>query len=171
MKTRNPNNCPCSEPPRARSRLEGQTPTICTIGYTQQPLERFVQLLQESHIDVVVDVRLRNTSQLAGLGKRDDLAVLLRQGFHIEYEHCPELAPTSEIMSTYKADRDGAAYEQDSHPLLTERDATTIGRELLVRYHQPCLLCTEPSPDRCHRRLVAEWWAEHLPNVEVRHLT
>jgi uncharacterized protein (DUF488 family) len=145
-------------------------PTIYTIGTAQKPLERFIRLLQKAEVDAVIDVRLRNTSQLAGFAKRDDLAFLLRQGFNIEYEHHPELAPTPEILDAYKAEGDWPAYEREFLPLLAERDAGTIGQELLARYRSPCLLCAEPTPDRCHRRLVAEWWAEHIHDVEVVHL-
>ncbi len=145
-------------------------PTVYTIGHTQKTLEHFIRLLQEAGVDAVIDVRLRNTSQLAGFAKRDDLAFLLREGFGIEYEHRPELAPTPEILDAYKTGGDWLAYEADFLPLLNERKAETIGRELLARYRHPCLLCAEPTPNHCHRRLVAEWWAEHLPAVEVVHL-
>jgi len=145
-------------------------PSIYTIGYTKKTLERFIRLLQEAGVDAIVDVRLRNTSQLAGFAKRDDLAFLLREGFGIEYEHHPDLAPTPEILDAYKAQGDWPAYEHAFLPLLAERGAEAIGRKLLGRYNRPCLLCAEPSADHCHRRLVAEWWAERLPDVEVKHL-
>jgi uncharacterized protein (DUF488 family) len=143
---------------------------LYTIGHTKKSLERFIGLLQDAGTDAVIDIRLRNTSQLAGFAKRDDLAFLLREGFGIEYEHRPELAPTSEILDAFKGDGDWSAYERGFHHLLIERAATAIGREILARYRHPCLLCAEPLPDYCHRRLVAEWWVEHLPDVEVVHL-
>jgi uncharacterized protein (DUF488 family) len=145
-------------------------PTIYTIGHNQKSLQRFVRLLQDSGVDAVIDIRLRNTSQLAGFAKRDDLAFLLQEGFRIGYEHRPALAPTDEILDAYKENRDWVAYECAFLPLLAERRAEEIGRELLARYSRPCLLCAEPAPDRCHRRLVAEWWAAHLPEVELVHL-
>jgi uncharacterized protein (DUF488 family) len=145
-------------------------PTIYTIGHTKKGLERFIRLLQEAGVDAVVDIRLRNTSQLAGFAKRDDLAFLLREGFGLEYEHRPELAPSPEILDAYKAEGDWAAYERDFPPLLAERDAGALGREILARHTAPCLLCAEPTPDQCHRRLVAEYWAEQFPDVEVVHL-
>jgi uncharacterized protein (DUF488 family) len=144
--------------------------TIYTIGHTQKTLERFIRLLQEAGVDGVIDIRLRNTSQLAGFAKRDDLAFLLREGFGIEYEHRPDLAPTSRILDGYRADGDWHAYERAFLPLLTDRDAEAIGDEILSRYRRPCLLCSEPTPDHCHRRLVAEWWAGRLPDVKVVHL-
>jgi uncharacterized protein (DUF488 family) len=146
-------------------------PTIYTIGYTKKTLERFVGLLQEAGVDAVIDVRLRNTSQLAGFAKRDDLAFLLREGFGIEYEHHSELAPSAEIMDAYKADKDWQAYETAFLPLLGEREAGEVGRGILSRYCRPCLLCSEPTPEHCHRRLVAEQWAEGSSDIEVIHLT
>jgi uncharacterized protein (DUF488 family) len=144
--------------------------TLHTIGYTQKTLERFIRLLQGAGVDAVIDIRLRNTSQLAGFAKRDDLAFLLREGFGIEYEHRPELAPTPAILDAYKNDGDWVGYQRGFLQLMAEREAQSVGREVLDRYQHPCLLCAEPTPDRCHRRLVAEWWAEHFSDVEVVHL-
>jgi uncharacterized protein (DUF488 family) len=145
-------------------------PTLFTIGYTRKSLEQFIRLLQGSSVDAVVDIRLRNTSQLAGFSKRNDLAFLLREGFDIAYEHRPDLAPTPEILDKFKHDGDWQAYENAFRQLLAERDAMAAGHRLLQRFHAPCLLCTEPTPEHCHRRLVAEWWAERLTGLEVVHL-
>jgi uncharacterized protein (DUF488 family) len=145
-------------------------PIVHTIGYTRKSLEQFIHLLQEAGVDAVIDVRLRNTSQLAGFSKRDDLAFLLREAFGIEYEHRSDLAPTPEIRDAYRDDGDWPAYEVAFHELLAQRKTTEIGRALLAKYERPCLLCAEPTAERCHRRLVAEWWAGRLPGVEVKHL-
>jgi len=145
-------------------------PTIYTIGSSGKSLERFIRLLQDAGVDAVVDVRLRNSSQLAGFAKRDDLAFLLREGFGIQYEHRPELAPSPEILDAYKARGGWPAYEREFLALLACRGAEEIGRQLLAHVRRPCLLCAEPQPDHCHRRLVAEWWAGHAPGLEVVHL-
>ena len=145
-------------------------PTVYTIGYRRKPLTMFIGQLQEAGVDAVIDVRLRNTSHLAGYTKRDDLAFLLREGFGIAYEHHPELAPTSEIFDAYRDDKDWAAYEACFLPLLEERSAEGVGREILARHQSPCLLCAEPEADHCHRRLVAEYWAARLPELTVVHL-
>jgi len=145
-------------------------PTIYTIGYTKKSLQQFIGLLQEAGVDAVIDVRLRNTSQLAGFAKRDDLAFLLREGFGIAYEHVVELAPTTEILDVYKKDHNWLAYERDYPQLLAERQALSIGRQLLERYQRPCLLCSEDTPDHCHRRLLAEYLAERIGNLEIVHL-
>jgi uncharacterized protein (DUF488 family) len=145
-------------------------PTLCTIGFTQLSLSEFVGLLRGARVDVVVDTRLRNTSQLAGWAKRDDLAFLLREGFGIAYEHIPSFAPTDELLDTYRATHDWEAYELVFRDLIVQRDAATLGRDLFARYRSPCLLCSEPTPEHCHRRLVAEYLSEQINGVEINHL-
>ena len=144
--------------------------TLYTVGHKRKPLATFIGQLREAGVDAVIDVRLRNTSHLVGYTKRDDLAFLLREGFGIAYEHHPELAPTLEILDGYRADGDWEVYQAGFLPLLVERSAEEIGREILVRYRAPCLLCSEPTTEHCHRRLVAEHWARHLAEVVVVHL-
>ncbi len=136
-------------------------PAVYTIGYRRKPLATFIGQLREAGVDAVIDVRLRNTSHLD---------FLLREGFGIAHEHHPELAPTPEILGAYRDDQDWAAYESHFLPLLVERVTESVGREIIARYRAPCLLCAEPQPDDCHRRLVAEYWAAHLPGLSTVHL-
>jgi uncharacterized protein (DUF488 family) len=144
--------------------------TIYTIGTRRKPLSTFIGQLQEAGIDAVIDVRLRNTSHLAGYTKRDDLAFLLQTGFNIAYEHRPELAPTPEIRDAYRKNQDWTVYESRFRPLLLERSMAETGRELLARYSAPCLLCAETTAERCHRRLIAEHWAKSIAGLKVVHL-
>jgi uncharacterized protein (DUF488 family) len=144
--------------------------TLYTIGYKRKPLETFINQLRDAGVDAVIDVRLRNTSHLAGYTKRDGLAFLLQEGFDIAYEHHPELAPSADIFDAYRDDQDWAAYESSFRPLLVERAAGQIGREILDRYRAPCLLCSEPTAEHCHRRLVAEHWARDVPDLAIIHL-
>ena len=144
--------------------------TLYTAGYKEKPLSQFIGELRAAGVDAVIDIRLRNTSQLAGYTKRDDLAFLLREGFGIAYEHHPELAPSAEILDAYRQDHDWAAYERQFTALLHERRAEAVGRVILDRYRTPCLLCHETCAEHCHRRLVAECWAQYLPGLDIVHL-
>lgn len=145
-------------------------PTIYTIGFRKKSLEVFINLLREAGVDAVIDIRLHNTSQLAGYTKRDDLAFLLREGFSIAYEHRLELAPTPEILDTYRADKEWLAYERRFGPLMAERRIEKAAGEIFARYQRPCLLCAEPTAEKCHRRLVAEHWRKRVPELEIVHL-
>ena len=144
--------------------------TVLTIGYRGRALSDLIGALRAGQVTAVIDVRLRNTSHLAGYTKRDDLAFLLTEGFGIAYEHRPELAPTDAIFDAHKQGGPWSDYEAAFGQLLVARGALEIGRELLLRHDRLCLLCAEGESDRCHRRLIAEYWASHLGNVEVQHL-
>ena len=67
---------------------------IYTIGFTKRSAEEFFEVLKNTRIDRLVDVRLHNTSQLAGFTKRDDLRYFLSELLSVEYVHEPLLAPT-----------------------------------------------------------------------------
>lgn len=143
--------------------------TVYTIGFTQKPLRHFITLLQTAKVDALIDIRLRNVSQLAGWAKRDDLAFVLEL-VSIAYEHQPALAPTAEILDTYRKDNDWAAYVCKFQPLLSERKAQALGQTIFQHYQAPCLLCSEATAEQCHRRLVAEFWVEQFPDLQIIHL-
>jgi uncharacterized protein (DUF488 family) len=145
-------------------------PTVYTIGFQRKPLSEFIHLLRENGVKAVIDIRLRNTSQLSGYAKRDDLAFVLREGFGISYEHHLDLAPTDSILDSFRHDKDWSSYEESFGHLLAERRVEEAGREVLSRYEDICLLCSEPTADQCHRRLVAEYWADHISNLAIVHL-
>ena len=53
--------------------------TLYTIGFTQKSAERFFELIKKNQIEIVLDIRLNNRSQLAGFTKGDDLAYFLKE--------------------------------------------------------------------------------------------
>ena len=142
---------------------------LFTIGFTQKTAAEFFTLLQGAGVRRVVDVRLNNTSQLAGFAKKDDLIFFLRAIHGMDYVHLPNLAPTQEILGAYKKDKgDWGAYEREFLALMAQRQVEkTLSPELL---DQGCLLCSEPEPDHCHRRLVAEYLKGKWGNVNIHHL-
>lgn len=143
--------------------------TVFTIGFTKKSLREFVETLRAAGVRRIVDVRLRNTSQLAGWSKQPDFAYLLESGFGIAYEHHPEFAPTDEILDEYKKASDWSGYEEKFNRLLKERAPEKESRELLAK-EAICLLCAEPTAARCHRRLVAEYLRELQPEIAIKHL-
>ncbi len=50
-------------------------------------------------------MRPRNTSQLSGFAKRDDLAWFLGELGGIDYVHLPGLASTRDLLSDYRKQR------------------------------------------------------------------
>ena len=143
--------------------------TVYTIGFTRKTLQEFIERLRAAGVRKVIDIRLRNTSQLAGWSKYPDISYLLTAGFGLSYEHHPEFAPTAELLDNYRKTRDWPAYEDRFNQLLADRQPESQAQTLLTE-EAICLLCTEPQADRCHRRLVAEYLRSLQPEVEIRHL-
>jgi uncharacterized protein (DUF488 family) len=142
---------------------------LFTIGFTQKSAERFFGLLTDAGVKKVIDIRLHNTSQLAGFAKRDDLCFFLDAIGNIGYEHEPLLAPTEEIMNDYKKKRiKPDQFEARFLALMRERQ---IENELdPARFDRACLLCSEVKPEECHRHLVAEYLNDHWGNIDIVHL-
>lgn len=114
-------------------------------------------------------MRLRPSGQLAGFTKKDDLEYFLARLLNCQYEHVPILAPTQEIMASYRKEKDWDAYVKAFGSLLEERRIPQA-LETGVITDGSCLLCSKQKPERCHRRLVAERLQACLPDVEVIHL-
>lgn len=143
--------------------------TLYTIGFTRKSAEAFFTLLHTAGVRRVLDVRLNNTSQLAGFSKASDLAFFLRALHGIGYHPLPALAPTADMLTAYKKDKgDWAVYAPKYLRLLADRRAEdAVPKELA---DGGCLLCSEHEPAHCHRRLAAEYLAEKWGGVGVVHL-
>ena len=144
---------------------------ICTIGFTKHSARGFFEILKAENVERLVDVRLNNASQLAGFAKRDDLRYFLRKICDADYLHEPELlAPTAELLKGYR-DREISwdDYERRFLDLIAER---RIEEELPQDLFLPrtVLLCSEHSPQRCHRRLVLEYLSVYWTDLTMLHL-
>lgn len=128
---------------------------IFTIGFTKSSARHFFGRLRAAGVREVVDVRLSNTSQLAGFAKAGDLAFFL-ETMGIGYRHAPELAPTEELLKAYRAKTIGwDDYAERFTRLIAERRVERTWPASALA--GACLLCSEATPHRCHRRLVAEY--------------
>ena len=142
---------------------------LFTIGFTKKTAQEFFGKLQQAGVKRIVNIRLNNVSQLAGFSKKEDLEFFLRVIAKIEYVHVPQLAPTQEILDAFKKhDGDWAVYEAAFSRLLESRHAEDVVPRSTMDY--ACLLCSEDKPDRCHRRLVAEYLQKHWENVVIVHI-
>lgn len=143
---------------------------VATIGFTKSNAEDFFERLLKAGVKKVVDVRLHNTSQLAGFAKADDLAYFLKKIGGIQYVHQPLLAPTESILKAYKKEKgDWSVYQGRFLQLMEERKIEQrLKPEML---DGACLLCSEATPHHCHRRLVCEYLNDKWDSsLRVRHL-
>jgi uncharacterized protein (DUF488 family) len=144
---------------------------LYTIGFTQSTAEHFFERLRANGVQRLVDIRLKPGGQLAGFAKKDDLPFFLRElAAGCKYTHLPELAPTKEILKAY---RDGGGWDEYLPRFEALMDARGIPATLdrgMFEEEACCLLCSEATPEQCHRRLVAERLAVHWPDVTIIHL-
>jgi uncharacterized protein (DUF488 family) len=143
---------------------------IFTIGFTKKGAEKFFSLLESADIQRLVDVRIRNRSQLSGFAKRDDLKYFLNEISDIEYKHNKKLAPTKELLDRYRDDSiSWNTYEKKFEDLLRDREVEkSLDRREFEK--NTVLLCSEHKPDQCHRRIVIEYLDEMWGNVNETHL-
>ena len=143
---------------------------ILTLGFTKKNAASFFGILRAARITRLVDIRLKNVSGFSGFTKRDDLAFFLREICGADYVHQLMLAPTQDLLDDYQKHRiPWSEYERRFVSLLAERQIEDRIPQSLFD-GRVVLLCAEPTADRCHRRLVAEYLRDHWGEVEVTHL-
>ncbi len=146
-----------------------RTIKVFTIGYAGKNAREFFAILKQSGIRKVIDVRLYNTSQLAGFTKRQDIEYFLQTIVNAKYIHLPIMAPTKQLLNDYKKGLiNWQQYETQFKGVITQRQ---IDKHLIPQdIDMSCFLCSEAKADNCHRRLVAEYLAKVWQNVSIHHL-
>ena len=142
---------------------------LFTIGFTKKNAKKFFNLLESNNVKNIVDTRVNNSSQLSGFAKADDLKFFAKEIADINYEHQLDFAPTKELLSKYRKGKiTWKDYESEYLNLL---DIRKVKKKVEVeKLHENCLLCSEHTVEKCHRRLLAEYFKEVNSNVEIIHL-
>jgi len=127
---------------------------LYTVGFSGKDAKTFFELLKLNNIQILLDVRLNNVSQLSRYTKKNDLDYFLDSICNIKYKHLPILAPTKEILDAYKTKKiSWIDYELKYINLINKRK---IENELKnIDFNNACLLCSEKTADQCHRKLAA----------------
>ena len=142
---------------------------LFTIGFTEKTAATFFTLLKTAGVRKIIDTRLNNVSQLAGFAKGKDLEYFAKEIGDMGYEHNINLAPTKELLSSYRDKTiNWAQYETEYIDLLDKRNV--IQEMDFNHLNDSCLLCSEHKPERCHRRLLAEYLQGENKEIEIIHL-
>lgn len=143
--------------------------TLYTIGFTQSTAERFFGRLRDAGVRQLLDIRLHNTSQLAAFSKHPDLAYFLDEILDVGYDHRTDLAPTPQLLTAYKTGVvDWDTYAADYEALLDQRQVE--GTDPAPFRGPTVLLCSEATPEHCHRRVAAEYLARQWTGIDIQHL-
>ncbi len=142
---------------------------IYTVGFTKKPAAQFFGSLRQAGIHRLLDVRLNNTSQLAGFTKKENLPFFLWELCRIEYRYEPVLAPTQELFVYKRQKGKWSVYEQRFFALMRDRRIEErIEQKVFDR--PTVLLCSEATAEYCHRRLIVEYLQSQWGNIQVIHL-
>ncbi len=149
--------------------------TIYTIGFAGKTKDQFMEILnaagacpltpERSGVQTLIDIRLWRVARFVPWASGTNLATALGD----RYRAMPELAPTCELLTAYKDGTiDWPGFDTIFNNILRDRKIETLFTTDTL--YGVCFLCTEKSPDHCHRRLVAEDLAHHLTNIKIIHL-
>ncbi|MBI5916467.1 MAG: DUF488 domain-containing protein [Bacteroidetes bacterium] len=142
---------------------------LFTIGFTGKNASQFFGLLRNNGVEAVIDTRISNASQLAGFAKGGDLPFFLHEIGGMGYEHNLDFAPTRELLDRYRNKK--MTWEEYGTAYLNLIDMRKIGDKVNPeKLHGHCLLCSEHGPEKCHRRLLAEYFQHRFQDVEIVHL-
>ena len=141
---------------------------LYTIGFSKKSAEEFFKILKFNNVIRLIDVRLNNKSQLAGFTNAKHLPYFLK--IHdINYLYHPDFAPSKELLNGYKNKLiSWKEYEIEYTKILINRNITeNIDWNI---FEDSVLLCSEPTAEQCHRRLLAEYLAQRNNTIEIKHL-
>ena len=152
--------------------MGADTNTFFTIGHSTRTIAEFVDLLQESHVDFVVDVRSmprsRTNPQFNGESLPETLAP-----WQIGYEHIAELGGLRGKTRNMEASPNGhwrvRSFRNYADYALTVPFAAGLAQlRKLGTQHCCAIMCAEAVWWRCHRRIITDYLlsqGEHVMHI------
>jgi uncharacterized protein (DUF488 family) len=151
--------------------------SILTIGHSNHPLDRFLGLLTEHHVEVLIDIRRFPSSRKHPHFNREDLSTAL--GHHgIQYDWMEALGGRrrKECEDSPNAGLENPSFRNYADYMMTHEFRDAIDKLLKIAKEKcTAIMCAEGLYWQCHRRLVSDFLVangvtvEHvLPNGQLR---
>lgn len=143
---------------------------LFNIGFTQKTAEKFFGILKKNKIDCVVDIRLNPNGQLSRFAFKDDLPFFLDKLVDgCKYVHRVDLAPPNELLKEVRTkgsamNKDYKLFEKEFNQYLEKKSNIGNFVEQFKKYQNVVLLCSEPTTEKCHRRLVSNMLLNKFSN-------
>lgn len=125
---------------------------IYTIGHSNHTAERFLALLNDAKIEVLIDVRSNPNSRWAAFANRDTLMNIL-ESVHVSYIYM------GDVLGGRPSDSD--SYEELTgkvdYQIIQRKDYFRKGINRLLdglNRYRVCIMCAEEGPSACHRNLL-----------------
>lgn len=135
---------------------------LFNIGFTQKTAKEFFGIIKANKIDCLVDVRLNPNGQLSRFAFEKDLPYFLSELCNgCAYKHRIDLAPTKELLKEVR-DKDCAMSKNYKLFELAYRKQLEMKSKIsnfvkeFDKYQNVVLLCSEPTNEKCHRRVLSD---------------
>lgn len=136
---------------------------INTISAYETSAEQFFGRLEQWEVDLVLDVRLKNTNQLAGFTKKHDLDFFVDRILHARYIHDKLFAPTPTMLERYLHGNIGwDAYADAYREDMREREAIPQFFDRYGDFSSVALVGTATKSRRSHTEVLKEMLEEFL---------
>lgn len=130
---------------------------INTISAYETTAEKFFGALESWDVDLLLDTRLKNTNQLAGFTKKNDLAYFVPKLLHADYVHDKLFAPAPTMLERYLHGNIGwDAYADAYREDIREREAVPQFYDRYGEYKSVCLLGTATHMRRSHVEVLQQ---------------
>ena len=143
---------------------------LYTVGMGRRQLQELMQLLVDTGIEMVSDLRNYAAESGPGFTRERDLAFLLKEVAGIEYRREELLVPQREMREQFRRDHNWGRFESAYMAMLrAERVQEVLDRERYAAL-RTCLLGDSDSAEHDHRRLAAEYLKQAWEIGAIRHL-
>lgn len=143
---------------------------LFNIGFTQKTAEEFFGIIKANKIDCLVDVRLNPNGQLSRFAFGQDLPFFLSElADGCKYKYRADLAPTKELLKEVRdkacpMSKDYRLFEVAYRKQLETKSHLSDFVEEFGMYGNVVLLCSEPTNEKCHRRVLSNLLLEKYGN-------
>lgn len=149
--------------------MDKDSMAIFTIGHSNHPFERFLEMLKAHEVRLIADVRTIPRSRHNPQYNSDALAAALHED-RIAYNHLPSLGglrhPTKDSIN---GAWENGSFRGFADYMQTEGFAAGLSELLTIAQGQrTAVMCAEALPWRCHRSLIAD--ALLVREVKVMHI-
>jgi hypothetical protein len=143
---------------------------LYTVGMGKRPLQGLMQLLVDTGVGLLADLRVYAAESGPGFTRERDLAFLLKEVAGIEYRREEPLLPSREMREQYRRDRNWSRFEESYLKMLSMAHVEEILDRELYASTKVCLLGDQESAAQDYRRLAAEYLQKHWQIGLIEHL-
>ena len=136
--------------------------TLFNICFTQKTAEEFFEKLRVNKIECLIDIRLNPNGQLSRFAFEKDLPYFLDKLVGgCKYAHRIDFAPKKELLMQVRdkanpMSKDYKLFEVAFNKQLKTESHINDFVTKFGKYSRVVLLCSEPTTEKCHRRLVSD---------------